>query len=71
MEAATSRVELSCNCCIRGYHIYMEIWEATLGEGLHCEPQANNTRDQYAVAVCRLAVVGHIPKKCPEYAGCS
>ena len=68
MEAAsqsTSREELSCNCCIRGYHVYMEVWEATIGEVLHCEPQANNTKDQYAVAVCRLTdklIVGHIPK---------
>ena len=39
------------NCCIRGYHIYKEVWEAAVGELLVCEREPENASDQYAVAV--------------------
>lgn len=50
-------------CVIRGYHVYKEIWEATIGEELDCRSQSN-TVDQYDVAVMKSGiVVGHSPKK--------
>ena len=38
-------------CCIRGYHLYKEVWEAAVGESLVCEREPENTSDRYAVAV--------------------
>ena len=49
---------------MRGYHIYSDIWEASVGEQLPCEREAGNGADPFAVAVKRSgAVVGHIPRK--------
>ena len=39
------------NCCIRGYHVYKEVWEAAVGESLVCEREPKNASDRYAVAV--------------------
>ena len=51
-------------CCVRGYHVYCEIWEAAVGEVLVCEREPQNTMDRYAVAVKRSGtVIGHLPKK--------
>ena len=38
-------------CCIRGYHIYKEVWEAAVGESLECERDPENASNRYAVAV--------------------
>ena len=58
--------ELSCQSCIRGYHVYMDCWDAPVGEELVCKPQENNSSDDYAVAVLRTCddtIVGHLPRK--------
>ena len=39
------------NCCIRGYYVYKEVWEAAVGEALVCEREPENASDRYAVAV--------------------
>ena len=50
--------------CIRGYHVYREIWEAATGEVLVCEREPRNARDRYAVAVKKDGcVIGHLPRK--------
>ena len=36
-------------CCVRGYHVYNEIWEAATEEILICERELHNGRDRYAV----------------------
>ena len=30
-------------CCIHGYYIYKEIWDAAIGEELDCQQEPNNT----------------------------
>ena len=51
-------------CCIRGYHIYQEIWMAAVGEELVCEREPHNSHDRYAVAVKRMGIIiGHLPRK--------
>ena len=51
-------------CCIRGYHIYKEIWDAAIGEHLACERENSNNHDCYAVAVTKdRTIVGHLPRK--------
>ena len=47
-------------CCIRGYHVYKEIWDAADGEELMCMRETDNTHDRYAVAVKGWGIViGH------------
>ena len=56
--------EYSLNLCVRGYHIYQDVWEAVIGETLQCVREPENTHDRYAVAVKKDGVVvGHLPKK--------
>ena len=51
-------------CCVRGYHVYQEIWETAVGEVLACEREPRNTQDRYAVAVKKDGtVIGHLPRK--------
>ena len=57
-------VEFEVPSCIRGYHVYHEIWSPVLGEILHCERERNNSSDQYAVAVKKDdEIVSHLPRK--------
>ena len=45
--------ELKRVCCIRGYHVYKEIWEAAAGEVLVCEKEPHNALDRYDPAACQ------------------
>ena len=50
--------------CIRGYHVYNDIWSPYIGETLTCQRQPLNIKDRYAVSVSKARiVVGHLPKK--------
>lgn len=49
--------------CIRGYHVYRDVWTALIGEELIGSRQCKNSVDRYAVAVKKnTEIVGHIPK---------
>ena len=39
--------EFERSCCIRGYHIYQEVWTAAVGEELVCEREPHNSQDCY------------------------
>ena len=55
-------------CCVRGYHVYKDTWNATIGEELECNPEAGNRADRYAVAVIKAGnIVGHVPKRISRY----
>ena len=50
--------------CVRGYHIYRELWDAVVGEELECQRERGNATDMYAVAVIKDSIiVGHLPRK--------
>ena len=36
---------------VRGYHVYHDIWEATVGETLLCQWETGNPHDPYAISV--------------------
>ena len=56
--------KFSVAAMVRGYHIYEDIWDATVGEELPCQREPDNRQDPFAVAVVRLQVtVGHIPRR--------
>ncbi len=35
--------------CVRGYHVYKDIWEASVGEELPCQRENGNHADLFAV----------------------
>lgn len=52
------------SCCVRGYHVYQDVWSASVGEVLPCEREPANSTDLYAVAVTKDGVViGHLHRK--------
>ena len=47
---------------VHGYHVYMGIWDAGIGETLECEQEGKNIHDPYAVAVVKGGnIVRHVP----------
>ena len=54
----------SIDSCVRGFHVYQDIWTPVLHEELDCERERGNIEDLYAVAVKKNGhIVGHIPRK--------
>ena len=57
-----------CDSFVRGYHVYISIWEPLVGECLKSRKESSNEMDKTAVAVIRInfysedVVVGHGPK---------
>ena len=50
--------------CVRGFHVYQDIWTLSIGECLPCQVEDSNESDPYAVAVKKRAdMIGHIPRK--------
>ena len=49
--ASSSGATLTVESCVRGYHIYKDIWDATTGEELQCTRKSDNSNDHHAVAV--------------------
>ena len=49
--------------CIRGFHIYKEVWTPFIRERLGCARERSNTEDPFAVAIKRgTETVGHVPR---------
>ncbi len=47
-------MEYETACCVRGYHVYREIWGEAVGEVLVCEREPRNATDQQV----RLSAAG-------------
>ena len=59
--------EFEYESCIRGYHIYEDMWSSTVGEHLICERETLNLTDRYAVAVLKDdVIIGHLPRVMPQ-----
>ena len=55
--------ELETPSSVRGYHIYKDTWEATVGEELECIREPTNSTDRYAVAVTKDSrIAGYLPQ---------
>ena len=49
--------------CIRGFHIYNEVWTPFIGERLGCARERSNREDSFAVTMKRgTETVGHVPR---------
>jgi len=52
------------NSCVRGFHVYSDIWTPFVGETLAYEQESGNPNDPYAVTMKKGSeVVGHVPRK--------
>ena len=51
--------------CVRGYHIYQLIWDASIGEMLRCKlSDSRNSHDRYAISVMKDEItVGDLPRE--------
>ena len=50
--------------CVRGYHVYKDLWDPSIREDILCEREPFNDADQYALAILEDdTVVSHIPRK--------
>ena len=62
MMEALHHVTYETASCVRGFHIYQDIWTPVIREELLCEREEGNSNDRYAVSVLDLStVVGHVP----------
>ena len=56
---ASTRVNMETiekECCVCGYHVYKNIWDASIGGELACQREPSNGVDRYVVAAKFLAV---------------
>ena len=55
----------SLNSCVRGHHVYKNVWTPQIGETLLCQPEFGNVMDPYAVAIVTgdEVIIGHVPRK--------
>ena len=62
LNTCTCASTFDTTSCIRGHHVYKNVWTPTLGDKLECR-KGDNDFDRYAVAVLRRGVVvGHLPR---------
>ena len=49
---------------IRGFHVYMNIWEPEINEVLNLAHEKDNKSDKFAIAVLKSGrIVGHAPRE--------
>ena len=49
-------------CCIGGYHVYEEVWEAAVGESL-CEREAQKCFRSIRCGCEKGTIIRHLPRK--------
>ena len=46
----------------RDYHVYNDVWAATIGKQLPCQSKQGNAKDVFVVAVLKdRVIVSHVP----------
>ena len=56
----------SIHTSVRGYHFYKDVWEAALGQLLHCQREPGDIHDLYAMAVVETGVATRIVAYVPR-----
>ena len=50
--------------CVRGFHVYQDVWTPIIGKALACQRETINIEDRYVIAVNKTEVdVGNMPCK--------
>ena len=47
-------MEANVNSCMRGFHVYQDVWTPIIGEVLACRREMTNIEDRYAIAVYKM-----------------
>ena len=64
MAAIGGLFETVFHTCVRGYHVYQDVWVPATDEMLSCCREVGNPHDPFAVKVTKAGItVGHLPKK--------
>ena len=64
MAAIVGLFETVFHTCVRGYHVYQDVWVPATDEMLSCCREVGNPHDPFAVKVTKAGItVGHLPKK--------
>ena len=62
MASINTGMSFELDSCIRGHHIYKDVWTPVVDEGLNCRREEGNISDPYVVAAIKSgSVVGHVP----------
>ena len=62
MAGMTDEESYTLSSCVRGHHVYKDIWTPFVGQELDVKTEATNPRDVFAVATTLDDnVVGHLP----------
>ena len=62
LDSTASEMEMfQIESCVRGHHIYKDIWNPSSGEELTCSREIESTKDLLAVAIKRGTA--HVPRK--------
>ena len=57
-------ISFELESCIRGHHIYKDVWTPVVHEELNCRREERNISDPYAVAIIKSGnIVGHVPRR--------
>ena len=68
MEDRTMYYVMDTCSCVRGYHVYKEIWETVVGERLISEREPEDQMDRNAVAIKNDGkILGLFPRKMSKY----
>ena len=52
--------------CIRGHHIYKDVWTPVVDKVLNCRREEGNISNPYAVAAIKSGnIIGHMPRRIP------
>ena len=63
MSGGGNNATYAVQTVVRGYHVYKEVWSATVGQILPCQQERGNVHDPYSVAIVdENTVVGHVPR---------
>ncbi len=66
-EASSSAAKMSFvqfRSCVRGFHVYKDVWNPQIGEQLLTKQENGNPEDSFAVGVIKDdTVIGHVPRE--------
>ena len=64
VEKTIRMATFSFESCVRGFHVYKDIWSPEIGDMIACQPEFGNIHDPYAVSVVTSNgnTVGHVPR---------
>ena len=63
MSGGGNNATYAVQTVVRGYHVYKQVWSATVGQVLPCQQERGNVHDPYSVAIVDgNTVVGHVQR---------